>query len=229
MEAVCYKTKRIPKKHYLAGAILNELPRLLSTNIEEESKAIFDVLFSDPGNPGLAYGISCKMRSELNRIDKDGRVTVEVSNSAGIFWNHLNKSSTTQANYREAPGEVGKLVIEQIEQWHKEVRTNNAGTKILQKGKVSETVRESSGKVDFNKSSFLVLSYNTIGVYQLHQFVLDLPNPETLEWEFTASSRRNSGESRRLVGKDKSGVLFEWYGESGGQLKYYPIGTDAIW
>jgi hypothetical protein len=25
------------------------------------------------------------------------------------------------------------------------------------------------------------------------------------------------------------GSLFEWYGESGGQLKYYPFSKDAIW
>jgi hypothetical protein len=31
------------------------------------------------------------------------------------------------------------------------------------------------------------------------------------------------------VGRDNIGVLFEWYGESGGQLKYYPFASNAKW
>jgi hypothetical protein len=29
--------------------------------------------------------------------------------------------------------------------------------------------------------------------------------------------------------KDRQGKIFEWYGESGGQLKYYPRVQDALW
>jgi hypothetical protein len=35
--------------------------------------------------------------------------------------------------------------------------------------------------------------------------------------------------SRRLRGMDRTGIVFEWYGESGGQLKYYPDVESAIW
>ena len=54
-----------------------------------ESKDIFDVRLPDQNIAGVSYGISCKMRRELNRIDKDGRVTIELSNSAkkfGLIW-----------------------------------------------------------------------------------------------------------------------------------------------
>ena len=47
----------------------------------QESKGIFDVILPS-GVLGIKYGISCKMRRELNRIDKLGRVAVEVSNAA---------------------------------------------------------------------------------------------------------------------------------------------------
>lgn len=30
-------------------------------------------------------------------------------------------------------------------------------------------------------------------------------------------------------GEDNLGTLFEWYGESGGQLKYYPLVEKAVW
>ena len=42
----------------------------------------------------------------------------------------------------------------------------------------------------------------------------------------------NKGEERhgrRLRGRDEAGTLFEWYGESGGQLKYYPLAENALW
>lgn len=34
---------------------------------------------------------------------------------------------------------------------------------------------------------------------------------------------------RRLAGNDGEGNLFEWYGESGGQFKYYPLASNAVW
>lgn len=54
-----------------------------------ETKAVFDVLLEDKANPVSKYGLSCKMRGELNRIQRDGRVTIEVSNSAQKFWECL--------------------------------------------------------------------------------------------------------------------------------------------
>lgn len=51
----------------------------------QESKAIFDVLVPIESESETCYGISCKMRETLQIINKTGRVTVEVSNSAGKF------------------------------------------------------------------------------------------------------------------------------------------------
>lgn len=31
------------------------------------------------------------------------------------------------------------------------------------------------------------------------------------------------------MGRDESGVLIEWYAHAGGQLKYYPPTTQALW
>ena len=57
--------------------------------IAPENKAVFDVLLSGPERPGVTYGLSCKMRGELDRLDRDGRVTIELSNSAKKFWAYL--------------------------------------------------------------------------------------------------------------------------------------------
>jgi len=171
----------------------------------QESKAIFDVLLPTD-KPDRYYGLSCKMRGELNRIDKDGRVTLELSNSAGKFWDSLRAKGIHQKNYKKRPTDVGVALIELIEEWHRAASM------------------EEGGNVDLARSSYLVLSWNRSGWYQLHQFPIHLPNPKSLKWYFPTT-----GRSRRLKGDDKHGNLFEWYGESGGQLKYYPLARTALW
>ena len=173
--------------------------------VAQESKFIFDVLLRNVGKRKGLVGLSCKMRRELNRIDRDGRVTIEVSNSAGKFWDYLNAEGIDQTNYKSRPADVGAALIELVEKWHDD-------------GRVSL-----SDEIDLDASSFLVLSWSRDGWYQLHQFGLRLPHPESLQWPSP------NERSRRIVGADDSGNLFEWYGESGGQLKYYPLAEDAVW
>ncbi len=177
----------------------------------QESKAIFDVLLP-ADRPGIKYGLSCKMRGELNRIDRDGRVTLELSNSAGKFWDYLSTKGLHQRNYKKHPREVGIALIELVERWHQEVSL------------------EAGGNIDLSGSYFLALSWNKADWYQLHQFPLRLPDPKRLKWYFPAAIKRGrSTLARRLNGDDAFGTLFEWYGESGGQLKYYPFASAATW
>jgi len=147
-----------------------------------ETKAVFDVLLEKPANPGVKYGLSCKMRGELNRIQRDGQVTIEVSNSAQKFWECLAEKGLDQTNYKEYPRDAGIALVELVEQWHQETVTKN---------------------IDISKSFFLVLSWNRSGWYQLHQFQLELPNPRLLEWQFPLEQRRGVEErARRLRGSD---------------------------
>jgi hypothetical protein len=174
-----------------------------------ETKAVFDVLLEDKANPVSKYGLSCKMRGELNRIQRDGRVTIEVSNSAQKFWECLAERGFDQTNYKDYPRDVGIALVDLVEQWHQETIAKN---------------------IDMSKSFFLVLSWNRNGWYQLHQFRLELPDPRSIEWQFPFEKRRGvEKRARRLRGRDDQGVVFEWYGESGGQLKYYPSESWAIW
>lgn len=175
----------------------------------QESKSIFDVLLSDEGKPDVKYGLSCKMRRELNKIERTGRVSLELSNSAGQFWDYLKTKGIDQTSYRDRPLEVGVSLIEVVESWHHAISI------------------ERDGIVDLTKSSYLVLSWNQARYYQLHQFPLTMPNPYHLHWQFPTKKGGDIG--RRLVGDDDSSALFEWYGESGGQLKYYPLANTAIW
>lgn len=176
-----------------------------------ESKQLFDVVLDRHSGPDTPrYGLSCKMRSELNRIDRDGRVTVEVSNSLGKFWDHLHIKGITQATYRGEPREVGESIVELVHSW--------------------EAAEGLVRNIDVTRSCYLVLSWNRSGLYQLHQFPLRLFDPKEITWHFPEVVRGGvRGDARRLIGADASGTLIEWYGESGGQLKYYPFEKDATW
>ena len=177
-----------------------------------ESKDIIDVRLPDPTRERIYYGISCKMRRELARVDSQGRVTIELSNSARRFWDCLALVGIDQGNYKEQPQSVGCALIELVSEWHEDAGVNRGGD------------------VDLSKSSYLVLSWDKGGWYQLHQFTLSLPNPNDLQWTFPIYTRRGQSiVGNHLKGNDHDGTLIEWYGESGGQLKYYPLVDDAIW
>lgn len=169
----------------------------------QENKAIFDVLVPCVQGREVYFGFSCKMRRELDRVEKTGRVSIELSNSAGKFWDHLRLRKINQRNYRKQPSEVGNALLGLVKAWHDEVSI------------------ERGGVVDLSKSSYLALSWNKEGWYQLFQFSIHLPASKSLRWHFPTL--------RCLKGDDGSGTVFEWYGESGGQLKYYPLAKDAIW
>jgi|SRR5579871_4377283 len=87
------------------------------------------------------------------------------------------------------------------------------------------------GQIDLSHSYYLVLLWNTVGAYQLFQYKLDVvTSAKIVSWDFPRRVLKGKEmEGRRLKGNDAGGALVEWYGESGGQLKYYPLATDAVW
>ena len=178
--------------------------------VAQENKGIFDILVTSPDNVETEYGLACKMRNTLRDTERTGRVTMELSNASGGFWDYLNSKGYDSTNYRSYPAEVGAALTEMIESWHADVSLDNEGT------------------VDVIKSCYLTLSWHRAsGRYQLHQFNIGMPNPDTLTWSFPPS--RSGGQGRRLLGEDVSGKLLEWYPLSGGQLKYYPPVSSASW
>lgn len=137
-------------------------------------------------------------------------VPLELSNSAGKFWDVLtDQYKLTPQNYKQFPEKVAEAIFIIVNGWHK-----NAAIQM----KV---------EVDLEESFYLVLLWNLKGYYQLFQFPITLPDPNQLSWHFPSHER--SLLRRHLRGEDAHGKLFEWYGESGGQLKYYPRLEQAVW
>jgi hypothetical protein len=180
--------------------------------VTQESKAIFDVLI--PNTSGtVQYGISCKMRSELNRLEKDGRITIELSNSVKKFQDHLALEGIEPQQYTKHTTEIGRGLVELVEKWKESVS--------LRRG----------GQVDLEKSCYLTLMYNKARFYQLFWFSLQLPDPSSLHWYYPDVKHKGKKKiAGHLNGDDKTGGrVFEWYSSSGGQLKYYPLASSAIW
>jgi hypothetical protein len=177
--------------------------------IAPENKGIFDV-FIPIASTDTYCGISCKMRSELDKAVKDdGRVYIEMSNAAGEFMDRVRQKVGN--GFQEKPDEVGETLISLIAEWHQ-----NAG-------------KNSGYKVDLAESSFLVLLYNKKLTFGLYQYELRLPNAKDFTWSFPSPARNTAQGSRRLVGYMQNSLAFEWYLHSGGQLKYYPSAQDAKW
>lgn len=176
---------------------------LAINGIAAEDKGIYDVHIPDPNRKDVYFGASCKMRGTLRQARAKGIVTIEVSNAAGEFWDALKDAGLDENNYSNKPKRSGEILIELVESWHEDVGLTTGGN------------------VDNDRSFYLTLQWEkSSGSYQLFQYAIDMPDPSKLSW---------SVSGRRLSAKRNDDVLFEWYGHSGGQLKYYPTTKEAIW
>ena len=186
-----------------------------------EAKAVFDVLVPLTSGRGR-YGISCKMKNGLDKanekskpgvIDTRGRAYLELSNSAGDFWAELGKLGLYPENYRDGshPQKAGEALVSLVESWHERDATTYS--------------------VDLSRSYHVVLLYSTkAGEYQLFQYPLALPAASELKWYCPMVKRKGEMvQAKHIKGVSAEGIVFEWYGESGAQLKYYPKISDALW
>jgi hypothetical protein len=172
--------------------------------IGTESKFIYDVILKSDKTPAEVIGISCKMRKELTKMLKKGQASIEVANASGEFWDTIKqKTNLTEADYMSQPERIGAVLLGVVGEWHRNADSH------------------AWGQISAQKSLFLNLLWNDrTGDYRLLQFPIQLPDPSTLTW---------SVDGRRLIGRNESDILFEWYGHSGGQLKYYPPISQAVW
>ena len=167
-----------------------------------ENKWIYDVLIEREHGKDL-IGISYRMRGTLRAVQRKNHVTIELSNASGEFWDSIKEKGFSQESYEEYPDQIGAILIDIVEGWHSSVGIENGGT------------------IDATHSFFLTLQWDEkSGMYQWFQYPIDLPHPTQLHWTV---------KGRRLIGVDSNGALFEWYGFSGGQLKYYPPVGWASW
>jgi hypothetical protein len=181
-----------------------------------ESKAIFDVVVPSD-TPRVDYGLSLKSKeldrpSAIGDLERDGRVYMELSNSPAKFWRALGAKGITEEDFRNQrrAEDVGAIVLDTVEGWHQAAAN----------GHQAATGRE----LHLGRSAFVVLSYSSARAgardYQWHSF--DLAFPRGIVWQYRSA--------KSLKGFDPAHpreVLVDWYGLSGGQLKYYPRASSA--
>lgn len=184
-----------------------------------EDKGIFDVVGRDPTNPRQAYGYSVKSKQlekrSFDALETNGRVYMEIANSPAKFWAELTAAhGVTEQDFRDMKyaQEIGNTLIEVVEKWH---RLGKAAYEALYPGVT----------VDIANSCYFCLSYSRAENpddrrYQIHIFPLEYPR--NIVWRYKSSSCLSGYDPL-----DPTCVLVDWYGVSGGQLKYYPRASTA--
>lgn len=184
-----------------------------------ENKGIFDVSSIDPDDTTKAYGFSVKSKQldkrSFTALETTGRVYMEIANSPAKFWAELTAAhNVTEQDFRnmQYAQEIGNTIIEVVEKWHRA-------------GKAAFEAQNKGVTLHLAQSCYLCLSYSKEDIsdnrlYQVHVFPLEYP--KNIVWKYKSGSC--------LSGYDPDApdeVLLDWYGVSGGQLKYYPRASTA--
>jgi hypothetical protein len=176
-----------------------------------ESKNVFDV--SVPGGAGRRpFGVSCKMAGLPSRARPSW--FIEMSNSSKAFHDAIKNAGV---HWTQQPELAGPIVVDVIEGLHDEQR----------------------GTLDVDASKYLLLAHDTrwqdweLAIFDLN---LQICNTRTeVEWEAWAGRAqvRRGDPANRIVGfielDDRRHALWEFYGNAGGQLKYYPLYGWEAW
>lgn len=207
------KTTRTKSRKVITYAGYRQFERVIADvfgGVAPEDKGIFDVLIPIR-ELGKHAGISCKMKAELRKAEKpDGRVYIELSNAAGGFTDAV--VSKVGRDFQNQAESTGTALLDVVKSWH------------------STATGYTGYEIDLAESSFLILLYDRQLNFKLYQYALDFPNPANLKWSFPVPKRDNAQGSRRLTGHAPNGdLVVEWYLYSDGQLKYYPLASDAHW
>lgn len=176
-----------------------------------ENKGFLDVIIDGKEITETGkVGISCKMRNTLTSYISGGGISMELSNASNKFWTELQKHNIlTIGHLRLVPEKAGKIIVDLYESW---------------KNSVAE-----EQNVNIEKSFYLTCLYHQKkGLYQLFALPFLLPDPTLLNWTLRESKDGNQNRGTLIATKDNK-VIIEWYGTSGGQLKYYPTMNDVIW
>lgn len=178
-----------------------------------ENKSFYDFVVQSNEGGGIAVrgaSIKSKEHENLNSYlaqKMTMRSYLELSNSAAKDWAECRERGLSEEIFRNG------------------TRADEFGQAVLDRQKVERQTSQSSylnsipgGNKSFVESDCVYISLlyspmvNGERSYLVSSFHAVLPAPES--WSF---------KGKRLVGTDADGgVLYEWYGLSGGQLKYYP-------
>lgn len=179
-----------------------------------ENKHIFDVLAQDQLTDDVFYGLSIKSKQltkkNFSTLGTTGRLHMEIANSPAKFWKEIHeKYGYSERHFQEQKhaSDIGECVLHTVQSWHEE-------------GKITFELSHPGKTLDIDHSKYLCVSYSDSKIpsdrlYQVHSFSLKFP--AGIIWKYTSDRRLRGFDPRH-----PTEALFDWYGSSGGQLKYYP-------
>lgn len=191
----------------------------LLNSTTSEDKNIFDVIAKDQSNSRVSYGYSVKSKQlsakAFSSLSSGGRVYMEIANSPALFWDEIrHRHNLTESAFRAKtnPQQIGDTLVATVTKWHKA-------------GKRDFESANPGCRLELSISNYFCLSYSenenpNNREYQVHIFPLEYPN--NIVWQYSSD--------KCLRGFDPNHAtepLLDWYGLSGGQLKYYPKTTYA--
>jgi len=190
----------------------------------DEDKSFFDVVAPYKSNKDIGISVKSKTlsKNQFDLLSTTGRTYMELTNSPQLIWDSLRQHHLSRADFKDPKksGEIGNAVLDTVESWG------------LQAAAVYPSVFP--GRIlDLDKSLYLCISMSapipcapkllkTIPInrrFHIHSYKMQLPRP--VKW--------TKHTELCIRGWDVNGnALYDWYAESGGQLKYYPPTSDAI-
>ncbi len=178
-----------------------------------EKKEVYDVIIKPNPDSDEVYGISVKSKclgrkNVIDQLTESGRVYMELTNSPAKLWEPLKTKGVHEGNFgdNKFAQTMGDSILTTVHGWYTNYHNK---------------------KINISKSIHLVFSYSSPKdyqeerVYQVHSFPLGFPSG--IKWEF-ASDKCLRGFDPNFPEE----VLLDWYGLSGGQLKFYPKASTAI-
>jgi hypothetical protein len=149
------------------------------------------------------------MKNGLRQARKEGGdVYIEMSNSAAEFSRTVGAAAGE--SFREQPKESGRVILQVLS------------------NRYLEAAQRYGLKLDLQESSHLVLLYDDNLKFRLYQLPIILPDANQIHWVFR-DPPKDQTSSRCLVGYQDEHKLLEWYMDSGGHVKYYPLASKAAW
>jgi len=146
-------------------------------------------------------GISCKITKTLKQ--SSNTVLIEHSRVNAEFFNVMKDRQIKREDMFNRPQDCGDILLSLINNKHE------ASAK--------------EGNIDLSKSFFLVMTYDVDSkLFKVFQFPFKMPRANKITWTFNESQKH-------LRGTIDGQLVFQWFHEGGGQLKYYPATRKALW
>jgi hypothetical protein len=186
-----------------------------------EDKHVFDVIAADWDNAETSYGLSVKSKiikgpRSIFSLYETPRAYLEIANSPAKMWQSItSKTGFSAEHFNPANGNaqrIGDALIDTIQDW-----------KIIAKTEFERTHPDQ--KLDLSKSIYLTLSFSEYldNSWDVHicSFPMNFPK---IQWTYSSDRCLSANDPT-----DPGQRLIDWYPNSGGQLKYYPLFSGALY